>query len=1272
MNGKKSPFPYIFIFYVPLRKFSTMRNLCLSLLAMLALATVSARKPADTLSAGRWEFVRNLGQWDRAALFAAKTNCGAVFFERRAFTVTQLHPGQTEANHEAKHTGKPFPHPVVDAASYRVTFLQAASEPTLDGQQPLEHYYNYYLGDDPGTWAAKVPAYRRIEYHGLYDGINLRFLGNFDHLKYEFHIAPGADPRQIRMRYEGLKKATKTGEELLLHTAVDRILELAPYAYQIDGRGDTLPVACSYHLEGFVLTFDLGRYDPALPLVIDPTVVFSSFTGSTADNWGYTATYDSHGNLYGGGIAFSTGYPVTLGAYQIDFCGQVDISVSKFDASGSLLHYSTYLGGSKADIPHSLHVNDNDELYIFGTTGSEDFPVTTGSFDTSFNGGPSTTLSTSMSFPDGADIFVAKLSADGSQLHASTYIGGSDNDGVNTAAGLRKNYADDNRGEIIVDENSNVYIVSSTHSTDFPTTSNCYQTNSSGLQDACVFKMSQDLSTLIWSSYFGGTGNDAGYSMFVTSDKSVYLCGGTTSPDLPVTANPYQATYADSADIPDGFVAHLSANGNFLLHSTYVGKSGYDQAYLIKGDDEDFPHIFGQTAAEGNDWVQNATYYVPGGGQFLAKFSKNLSAPVWSTVFGSGNGGPDISPTALMVDYCENIYLSGWGSHQLNGFGGTSGLPVTSDAFQSSTDGSDFYFMAISDNATNLVYATFFGGNAFNAREHVDGGTSRFDKHGRIYQAVCAGCGGQSSFPTTAGAYATSNGSSNCNLGAIKIDFNMPVVVADFLMPNTVCIPDTVHFLNFSQLISDQTSILWDFGDGTTSTQWSPRHVYLETGYYEVSLIVQDLGSCNSTDTLRKRILALSNTSSSLPLIGICEGDFAELGLPPSTGVTYQWTPTESLSNPNISNPIATPSQTTLYALIASSDACTDTLFQQVALHTLEATAAGDSIVCEGETALLTLHVNSADPYTVTWSDNADFQNIIAEGTDTLSVTPSGPETYYARIETGYCTKIIPVTTKVDLLSISDSPDYLLCFEEHITLGTQVHGGITPYQYQWQLGDGTTFSGEHPHATPPHTTSYTVSITDGIGCTTSDSGTITVREGTFPEPLNAWCDICEVIAFHETTLYSTEYGEHYIYSWTPSQGLSTPNQPATTVTPEETTTYSVTVTDTFGCSRSASVTIKTNPILCGTPFVFIPNSFTPNGDGVNDILYVRSDILESFLFVIYDRWGEKIFETDDQSIGWDGTFKQKDCQRGTYDYYFKGRCKDGEEAELKGNVTLIR
>ena len=288
-----------------------MKKLYIFLFLMLAIGSLAARKPSDTLSARKWEFVQNLGQWDAKVYFAARTNSGTLFFEHNALTITQLHPQQLQDFHEAKHSGKPFPSDFIDAAAYRVNFLNANAETSVTGAQPYSHYYNYFLGRNPKQWASNVPVFNELHYSQLYEKIDLVYLEDHDYLKYEFHVAPGGDPKQIQMRYDGLRSLTKVGEELLLHTAVDRIVELQPFAYQINNQGDTIAVPCSYHLQGSTVTFDLGEYSPTLPLVIDPTVVFSTYSGSTADNWGYTATYDSHGNLYGGGIVFGTGYPDT-------------------------------------------------------------------------------------------------------------------------------------------------------------------------------------------------------------------------------------------------------------------------------------------------------------------------------------------------------------------------------------------------------------------------------------------------------------------------------------------------------------------------------------------------------------------------------------------------------------------------------------------------------------------------------------------------------------------------------------------------------------------------------------------------------------------------------------------------------------------------------------------------------------------------------------------------------------------------------------------------
>ena len=1241
----------------------------LALLLLLCITCFVQAHPVDTLSTHQLEFVRNDGQWNAHVRYAARLHGGTMFAENNAFTFALLSPEQLHQFYENKFEHKP--QSLIDAAAYRMSFVGASTSSIIVPGESYSHYYNYYYGSESSTWATRVPLFKSLCYRQLYDGVDLMVSQHLHSIKYEFILSPAADPAQIKIEYDGVSSLKLSNGHLIVTTPVARVMELPPVAYQLDEHGDTLFVSCDYVLHKSTLSFKLGPYNAKLPLVIDPVVVFSSYSGSASDNWGYTATYDSEGNLYGGGICFGASYPTTLGAYQVNFAGgQTDISISKFNAQGNNLLYSTYIGGSALDIPHSLFVNDNDELYILGTTGSADYPVTPRAFDTTFNGGPHTTLSTNLTFGQGSDIVISKFSAAGDSLLASTFVGGSMNDGINIAGILRKNYADDNRGEILIDENSNVLVVSSTYSPDFPVTPDAYDTTYNRTQDVCVFKMNQDLSQMIWCTYLGGSGNEAGYSMALASDNSVYVCGGTLSSDFPTTPDAQQTALAGDAD---GFVAHISENGRQLSHSTFLGRSGYDQCYLVKVDRQNHPHLFGQTNASGNVWIQNALYAVPGAGQFLTKLSPSLDSVIWSTAFGTGNGGPDISPTALMVDYCSNIYMSGWGGLQLNGFGGTSGLPVTDDAFQSFTDGSDFYFICISDDASQLKYASFFGGTtAASAREHVDGGTSRFDRKGRIYQAVCAGCGGQSDFPTTNGAWSNENGSSNCNLGVIKMDFGLPEVVADFSMPRTVCAPDSVHFSDHSQTIGSSTSYFWDFGDSTTSNENSPVHYYAQAGVYSVTLIVQDLGSCNFADTLRKSLLVLTNTLDTLPDLSVCMGDFVQIGLQPFANTQYHWLPNPDIQNDQISNPVIIPSQTSIYSLEVSYGACVDTLQQRVQVNPLPATVMPDTVICAGEAALLHVDLtNPSAPATIEWSMTPDFASIFGQDQSQVSVSPAVNTTYYVRVDDGLCEIEGAVQVTVSSIHILEHPDILICFEEGGTL-TIEHDGGAGCQYHWELGDGSSYSGESPYVSPAASTSYAVTVTNPYGCTATAEGYVVKRTGTFPTPLEAWCEYCFINQMDTTTIYATNYGPDYVYQWSPTESLQASNVPTTQAWPLSTTTYTVRVTDTFQCSKIATVTIDVVKLTCNDTFVFIPNAFSPNADGHNDKLFVRSLILQNFYFVVYNHWGQKVFETTDLKEGWDGSYKGKECPNGVYDYYFKGTCIEGEVLEKRGNVMLIR
>jgi gliding motility-associated-like protein len=438
----------------------------------------------------------------------------------------------------------------------------------------------------------------------------------------------------------------------------------------------------------------------------------------------------------------------------------------------------------------------------------------------------------------------------------STFLGGVGMDGMNfnpreeIPGNLKRNYGDQNRGEINVDAAGNLYVASATLSADFPITSGAYQTTLGGAQDACVFKVNRNCSQLMYSTFLGGTKDDAGYSINLTGGGNLYVAGGTMSTDFPTTAAVLNPAY--KGGMYDGFVALLNATGTSLLNSTYIGTTGNDQVYFVKLDDAGDVYITGQST--GNYPVINAAYSNPNSGQFIAKLDPTLSSTIYSTVFGSGGGKTSISPTAFLVDTCQNVYVAGWGNSANSFF--TTGwgfeenrlqnVPITNDALQKTTDGNDFYFFVLAKNATNILYGSYFGTAGID--EHVDGGTSRFDKRGVMYQSMCGSCGGGLLTPTTAGTVSPNRPGANCNILGLKIEFNLGATsVAVNASPRaTGCVPLTVQF---TSVLYNVQNVLWDFRDGTFSSLTNPVHTFTDTGRYLVKLIGTDPNSCNVSDT---------------------------------------------------------------------------------------------------------------------------------------------------------------------------------------------------------------------------------------------------------------------------------------------------------------------------------------------------------------------------------------------------------------------------------------
>ena len=791
---------------------------CFLLAGQLAAAPLTEPPTHRTL-----EFIPNQGQWAPEIRYAGNVPGGHLYLEPSGLHYVLLqelpHP------HRRGSTAPKLPaaDSLIRGHQLRVRFVGADQRTPLVPAEATGEIRNYLLGNDPKAWASQVPSYRQVRYQAPWPGIGARFYENEQReLEYDFELEAGADPALVQLKYDGASKLSLSHDgRLHVGTSLGELTELAPRAYQPDPTtGERRPVACRYRLRAAdsTVTFELGRYDHSRPLVIDPTVQFSTYSGASGDNWGFTATYDAAGNMYSGGIVLNNGsrtpsYPVTTGAFQTSFGGTVDIAIIKYNTAvngAASRVWATYLGGAWHDFPSSLVANSQGELLVLGTTASSNYPTTAGAYQRSFGGGTPADpfgyayLNSAYDVSRGTDLVVTRLSSNGGSLAASTYVGGSGTDGLvpfsstSSARQLPQNYGDAFRGDILTDAAGNVYVASVTNSTNFPTTAGSFgSSRPGGPCDAVVFKLPAALNALTWSGYLGGSAADAAYSLQLDGSSNVYVAGGTLSTNFPITTGAYSTRAAGDVD---GFVARIAADGSAVQRASYVGTSNYDQAFFVQLGSDGGVYLLGQTAGA---WpVSGGVYSNAGSRQFIQKMNPDLSQRLLSTVFGSGRPTLDITPTAFLVDQCDRVYVCGWGgqvnqniysSTQFNFNGYTSGMPVTANAVRTTPDspvfGSDFYLAQFTPGLGSLLYGTYYGDAGVGSEgDHVDGGTSRFDPRGVAYAAACA-CFDVAGFPVPPGAYtfSTANGTTglNCNNAAFKLNFEPTVATVG--SDQTVC-----------------------------------------------------------------------------------------------------------------------------------------------------------------------------------------------------------------------------------------------------------------------------------------------------------------------------------------------------------------------------------------------------------------------------------------------------------------------------------------------------
>ena len=751
---------------------------------------------------GTLDFVENTGQFPDQVNFKANLYNGNVYVEDHCFTY--VFHDKNDLDHHHDHTIGMDEHEVpefVHSHAFKTHFL--GSNDIVNTNQEVQRvgFYNYFIGNDPNKWASNVRRYGIITQNNVYDGIDLKVYSQEVHMKYDFIVHPKADVSQIRLQHEGLDDVRLKDGALLLQTSIGEIVENKPFAYQVMRNGTKKEVACNYALNNGVVTFVFPEgYDEKQQLIIDPVLVAATLSGSAASNYGHSAAFDVDGNIYTGARCFATGYPTTTGAFQTAFGGGgVDIAISKLNPDGSNLIYATYIGGSSTEYPHSLITNEAGELWVLGSTSSSDFPTSPGAYQSSFGGGSQ-------------DHVVVHLSTDGSTMIGGTYLGGNSADAQNS---ITSNYGDSFRGEIIIDDQDNCYIASCTSSSDFPVTTGVYQGTIGGGSDAVVFSLNSDMSNLNWSTYLGGAADDAGFGLRIDGNGDVFVCGVTNGSFIPMNGH---LTASQGAE--DAYIVKLSGDATTVLGGTYWGTASDDNAFFMDLGGSDDVFIYGQGGT--NMPVTTGLYVDANSPQYIASFTNDLSALNYSTTI----CGVSVVPIAFMVDQCDRIFYSGHSA--------SAGAPITPDAIET-TGG--FYIGVLEQGATGLYFGTYYGGN------HVDGGTSRFDPSGIVYQGVCTISG----FNTTSNAWSSTQ--SGWDIGVFKIDFEVPNNSLDITVDDVIACGEPPYDVPFTSSAGQNATLSWDFGDGNTSTQTNPTNQYQASGTYNVVLIAEDSTGCVASDT---------------------------------------------------------------------------------------------------------------------------------------------------------------------------------------------------------------------------------------------------------------------------------------------------------------------------------------------------------------------------------------------------------------------------------------
>lgn len=973
---------------------------------------MTAGLPAyDVKAKGSLDFVQNKKQWPEQVQYRAGLPGGAVFFTADRFVYSYYSHDDMRRIHELMEEKKDLQHEQLRGHAYQVIFA-GSNTAAVSGNDKRAWHHNYYQGSDPAKWSTGVPVYEGVTYDELYTGIDLAVYSMDASMKYDFIVAPGADPAVIRLQFDGVTpKLTKEGA-IELRTSVNTVIEQAPYVYQ-EVNGHKQEVKCRYVLNrngeiGFA--FPEG-YDRSRELIIDPTLIYATWSGATVNANASSVACDDAGQLYAFSAPFQVGWPVTMGAFQSTPAGAVDLGINKYNATGSSLIYSTYVGGSAGDVSLNTIVNNNEELIVFGITSSTDFPTTPGCYRSTLQGFD--------------DFFVLHFNTAGTALLGSTYMGGSDaSDGGD-------------RGGIALDAAGNIICGSSTGCTDMPVTAGVYQPATGGSYDGCLFKFDPTCSSLLFSTYLGGSSSEAINDLRTDGNGNIVLCGLTISADFPTTAGVVNPVALGGTD---GMACVLSPDATSLLHATYLGTADNETAQELALDPDENIYVGG--FSDGTTYPVSAGVYSNAGGSvFIHKMNSSLGH-LASTTLGDPQGPTMVGdrPVALHVDGCGSLV---YGFFYLG-----SALAVTPNALQT-TPGS-MYIGQLTPNMSALAFGTYLGDSSDPAHSH--GQPVVFDPQGMMYANVCT-----IAFATTPGVWQpTTLAGGLYEPLSFKLELGLPYTKAQFQIDgnDTGCVPFTVQFTNNS---INATSYQWNFGDGNTSTSAAPSHTYTAPGTYYAKLTAFNPAACNEEDTMTIIIYVLPGDTATVSVDSFfCHPDPMVLQAPAGyANHTWQDGSTNAAFSINDGG--------TFFVVSANTCARRIDTFHIEEIE-LPFSLGPDTVVCA--------------PYLLEGPEVNDLTYLWNNGNTAPDITVNATGQYWLKVSKKGCSYADTVSVRYDV-NRTRSSDTLLCNDQllDIRLETTIPAGATAL---WSTGS----TGPQIQVQTPGT--YWVTVTKG-SCFVSDT-----------------------------------------------------------------------------------------------------------------------------------------------------------------------------------------